>query len=146
MNNNAIPQDGASAFGWRSAWTEIEEPVEIAGAKRYELPTERGLFGGQARHIHPGDRFWNDEERYMIEVSAVKTKIYRGVVGGHGKEGGDSVFYTTDHNPQRRRMHGNTHNPYLDAEPFCLPVETFAEMLETNVLIPHRGNGLPTPP
>ena len=128
----------SSAFNWRSAWDEIaDDDPHFAGREFYELPVEH-----PPHRIYEGDRFWQPDERIIIEVDDVKTKVYRGVVGPKGEEGNDCVFYTPDWEPPE-----NPHRPnhYTDDIHF-MPVEDFAERIDEGDLVPHRGNGLPRRP
>jgi len=123
-----------SAFGWRNAWETVDR-MEYGEIQRYELPN------GQT--IYPGDKFWDTENNYLIEVDDVLTKVYRGVVGGKGEEGNDNVVFETDWEPYRP-----PHQPrhHTDDWPERASVETFAERLDDGVYLPHKGNGPPPLP
>lgn len=129
----------SSAFGWKDAWDTIDDSdPHFGGSKVYELSqTESHL-----QRIHPGDTFWDSEENHLWEVTGVRTKVYRGVVGPKGEEGGDCVFLEPDWTPQH-----SSPNPgrYID-DTWVAPVDVFIERLEDSSLVPHRGNGLPPRP
>lgn len=143
------PQSGARAFGWKEAWDTYDDP-ELANVKKYDLPNPDSLGEDERfnyRRLHEGSRFWNAEERYLITVTDVMTKIYRAVVGPQGGEGNDCVFYETDWNPRRpRSMFSEPYHPHRDGEPFSVSVEEFAEMVAGGTLAPHKGNGIDPPP
>ena len=131
----------SSAFGWKPAWDTIgDDDPHFAGLEFYELPMPE-TYPTSAR-IYEGDRFWMPDERHLIEVTDVKTKIYRGVVGPQGEEGNDAVFYDPDWEPPRD-PHVQQH--YTDDIRF-LSVEDFATRIDEGDLVPHRGNGLPRRP
>lgn len=146
---NHHPRSGASAFGWQDAWDTYDDP-EMGGVTKYLLPKPDSFDEGERfryRLIHEGDRFWNADERYLITVTAVRTKIYRGVVAPRGEEGDDYVFYETDWNPRRQGgMFSKPYHPHRDDEPFCVSAEEFAEMIADETLVPHTGNGITPPP
>lgn len=143
------PSSGARAFRWREAW-DTYDGVELSGVKKYELPKPDSLGENERfnnRILHEGSRFWHTDERYLLTVTAVRTKIYRGIVGPDGEEGGDAVFYETDWNPPRSGgMFTEPYHPHRDDEPFTAAVEEFAEMIADGTLVPHRGNGIRAPP
>jgi hypothetical protein len=143
------PQSGANAYGWTDAWDTYDDP-ELSDVKKYVLPEPDDLGEDErfnARVLHEGTRFWDTEERYLITVVAVKTKVYRGVVGPKGEEGEDNVFYETDWNPPRPRgAFSEPYHPHRDDEPFCTRATEFAERVATGQLVPHRGNGIRVPP
>lgn len=141
------PQSGA--YGWEDAWDTHDSP-ELSNVKKYRLPKpdldrESGTFPN--RTLHEGDRFWDTEERYMITVTDVRTKIYRGTVGPAGERGNDAVFYESDwHPPRPRGMFTEPYHPHRDGEPFHTDVWEFAKMLADGRLVSHRGNGIAAPP
>lgn len=141
-------RSGAAAYRWKSAMETYDDP-ELHGVEYYPLPdpnTEAGPPSGPQKVIE-GDRYFHTEDRYMIEVVGVRTKIYQGVVAPQGEEGEDYVFYTTDWNPPRSRsMFHEPHHPHRDDEPFSTDVQEFANAIEDGTLIPHRGNGITLPP
>jgi hypothetical protein len=75
-------------------------------------------------------------------VEIVQTKVYRGVVGPKGEEGGDSVFFTPDWTPPR-----DPHTPqhYTDDIHF-MSVEEAATNIDEGDLVAHRSNGPPRRP
>lgn len=143
------PSSGARAYGWEDAWDTYDDP-ELQGVKKYRLPRPDTLGDTEpfrGRTLTEGDRFWNTEERYMITVTDVMTKIYRGVVGPAGEEGDDCVFYETDWNPPKRPGgFTESYHPHRDDEPFCMRVEKFAELVADGVLVAHTENGITPPP
>lgn len=129
----------SSAFGWTSAWDTIEDDPHFEGEKVYRLEDAEHL----PRRIHPEDTFWDANERHLWEVVAVRTKIYRGVVGPHGEEGLDHVFLEPDWTPPNG---SSRPGHYIDGAWFP-SVEKFTDAIDDGDLIPHRGNGLgPRPP
>lgn len=140
----------SSAFGWKSAW-QTNDPMEG------DVLDERGEFDyydlpeNEARiwTIYPEDRFWHDEKRVMVEISAVKTKIYQGVVGRDGKKGNDAIFYDPDWTepelPPQTREAANAASNWRDEIQFW-SVEDFVELLEDGTLRPHKSNGPPRLP
>lgn len=132
---------GADAFGWKSAWDEYDaddgDDPAMHGVKYYNLPTEN-----HPHRIYEGDQFWDLDGRHLLEVTSVRTKIYRGVVGGKGEEGNDCVFLEADWTPPRDPH--TRHDPLDDVQ--FMNVEDFAEQIDEGALIPHRGNGVRAPP
>lgn len=131
----------AAAFGWKDAWDEYDEhdPSEMYGVEHYSLPA---VEDGFQRTIYPGDRFWDTSERYVIEVTSVRTKVYRGVVGPKGEEGNDAVFYDPDWRPPTvpSDPEPNYEEVHFDS------VECFATRIHEGDLVAHRGNGVRLPP
>lgn len=143
----------SSAFGWKSAWVtndphEGDVLDERGEFDYYDLPSEDGKYSTRPHRIYPGDRFWHADERVMVEIDDVKTKIYRGVVGPRGEEGDDSIFYTPDWTkpdlpPQTREA---ARGGDWRSEIQFWSVEDFVEMLEDETLVPHKSNGPPRLP
>jgi len=130
----------ASAFGWTSAWETYDDP-EMSDVNYYDLPF------GDHRRLHEGDQFWDTDERFLIEVDSVMTKVYRGVVGPQGEIADDNVFFNSDWsrpvsrtNPHRREVIQEQKKPDF------ISVDEFAERIENGRYVPHRGNGPPRPP
>lgn len=121
------------AFGWRSAWEEIEDDIDFTGVNYYTLPN--------GDRIYKGDKFWATDSRFMIEITSVMTKIYKGVVGPKGEEGNVCIFYQTDYSEPSLPGHPN----YAD-QPKYKSEDAFAEQIEDGTLVPHKGNGLKRPP
>lgn len=120
------------AFDWTSAWEEIEDDPDFTGVHYYELPT-----GGI---IYEGDKFWDTDCRFLVEVVAVKTQKHKGVIGPKGESGGDYVFFEKDtYSPS-----GHPHLHY-DANP-RMSVQEFADHLASGELVAHTNNGLPRRP
>lgn len=117
------------AFAWKSAWEEIEDDPHFSGIKKYNH---------EGHNWYPGDQFWHTEDHYMIEIDAVKTKVYRGVVAPEGDEGNDCVFYSKDWSPPKnsRRDH------HWSEDVHFMSVEQFAENIKDSLFVPHRSNGL----
>lgn len=124
----------AAAFNWTPAWDEYDDDSPWPGLKFYDLPNNLPLY--------EGDRFFDTEERYIVEVTAVKTKVYKGVVGHVGQEGDDNVFFDTDWSPPRDPT---TRHHYTDDINF-VSVDEFADRIDDGRLVPHRGNGAPRLP
>jgi|APHM01.1.fsa_nt_gi hypothetical protein len=143
------PGSAGGAYGWRDAWDTYDDP-ELGGVKKYELPRPDLLKADERLPytvLNEGDRFWNADERWMLTVTAVRTKVYQGVVGGQGEEGDDYVFYTTDWEPRRvPSAFSEPHHPHRDDEPFFVSVGGFAELVAEGVFVPHTGNGIDPPP
>lgn len=143
------PQSGAQAYGWKDAWDTYDTP-ELGGVQKYVLPEPDDLPDDERfnhRLIHEGDRFWSTEERYLLTITGVRTKIYQGVVGGKGREGDDCVFYETDWSPPKRPGgFTESYHPHRDDEPFCMDVGKFAMRVADGELVPHTGNGITPPP
>lgn len=127
----------SSAYRWLDAWHTIDEELmnPYNGMREYELPN--------GDKIYPGDRFWMPEESYIIEVDEVRTKVYQGVVAPKGEKGQDCVFYTPDWKPVEFYPEQPPH--YTD-DIHWMTVSEFAEKLDDEELIAHRGNGLPPLP
>jgi len=146
----------STAFGWKSAW-ETNDPHagdvldERGEFDYYDLP-EQDYSDESKRYrpnrIYPGDRFWFTDDRVMVEIDDVKTKIYQGVVGYQGEEGNDCVFYTPDWTepqgiPQTREA---ARAGDWRSEIQFWSVDDFVEMLDEGTLVAHAGNGLPPLP
>lgn len=127
-----------ATFRWEPAWEEIDDDdPHFAGMEYYPLEDEYGTI-----RLYEGDRFWQTDQRYTIEVTNVKRKIYRGVVGQQGERGNVCVFYETDYDEPtdpHRRIHYTDDLKYMN-------VYVFVDMLDADELVPHKGNGLPQRP
>lgn len=143
------PRSAAAAYQWKSAMENGDVP-ELSNVEMYRLPEpESDSEDGDVRRrtIYKGDRFWDTNNRYLITVETVKTKIYQGIVAGQGKEGGDSVFFSTDHNPPDfSGGFTKSRNPHTADEPFFMRAEEFAKLVAEGDLVPHNGNGVVVPP
>jgi hypothetical protein len=128
----------SAAYGWEQAWEEIDDDdPHFAGMEYYPIEDEYGTI-----RLFEGDQFWNTDQRYIIEITNVKQKIYRGVVGRHGERGGVYIFYETDYEEPTDPNHP-TH--YTDDIKY-MNVDDFVDMLDAGELVPHKGNGLPRRP
>lgn len=123
-----------SAFNWKGAMSTIEDDIDFTGMEYYDLPN------GQT--IHKGDSFWDVERGYQITVTGVKTKVHTGHVGPAGTEADDYVFYEMDWS-EPTLPDGPRH--YTD-DIHWMSVDDFAEKIEDDDLLEHRGNGLYRPP
>lgn len=140
----------SGAFGWKYAW-QSNDPMEGGVLDErgdfdyYDLPDNDSMI----RTIFPDDRFWHDDDRVMVEISAVKTKLYQGVVGREGDEGGDYIFYDPDWTkpelPAQTRAAANAPSNWRDEIQYW-SVEDFVELLEDGTLRPHKSNGPPRLP
>jgi hypothetical protein len=127
---------GANAYDWREAWTE--EEWDVTDVRFYDLNDDYRIF--------PGDRFWNTDERYVIEVLSVQTKFYTGTVGPRGKEAGDCVHFERDWHPPVHPEDPPRVRTGKSETDFFTRVEEFADALEEGTLVPHRSNGAPRIP
>jgi len=133
---------GQAAYGWKDAWEQIEDEHMYAGTRYYDLHTK-----SLRERIYEGDQFWDSSKRVLIEVDAVKTKIYQGVVQPTGKEGGDFVFYHPDWTPHIPPTYRNYREQLrLQEQPDYCSVDDFIDRIENGELTPHKGNGLPPLP
>ncbi|QSG06359.1 hypothetical protein [Halapricum desulfuricans] len=129
----------AHAFNWKSAWDQIsDDDPHYGGVNVYRYEKN-----GMRYTWYPKDRFFDTEQRYIIEIDEIRTKIYKGVVGFEGQEGDDNVFFEPDWKPPKA-----PHEPHHWSEDvFFVSVDEFAQRIEKGQYIPHRGNGLgPRPP
>jgi hypothetical protein len=113
--------------------------MEYKGIEVYELPDGPILV--------EGDKFWDSEERCIIEITDIKTKVYRGIVGPKGEKGDDHIFYSTDRADMMmeggRMLDPDEHNPTF------ISVDEFSEKLGYGTdsrYTPHSNNGLPPLP
>lgn len=123
-----------TAFDWTPAWDQHGEATPFPGLAYYELP--------DGTTLHEGDSFWDTEQRHLVTVSDVKTKVYTGTVGFDGEEGTDHVFYDTDWSepkPPNQPTHWTDDIQYVTTK-------TFAARIGDGRYVPHRGNGAPRVP
>jgi len=142
----------SSAFAWEDAWEQDDCPEYHP--KYYRLPEGDDYPYGpyNIRRIFPGDKFWRVDERDLIEIERVSTKVYTGIVGPQGEKGDDHIFYEKDWKENLDRMNRDAMHQgqvvkrrHIKDTQF-MPVEKFCELLAEEKLLPHTDNGPPPGP